>query len=207
MVKLKSKAVFLDRDGVINKDKGYVYKIKDFKFIPGIFEFLRLLQSKGFKLFVITNQSGIGRKYYTTKDFNKLNKYMLDKLKEESIIIEKVYFCPHKPENNCKCRKPSIFFIKEAEGDYNLNLRNSWVIGDKASDIEMGKKAGCWTLLIDSNYKNIVKAIKNKEIIKRGMFAKKNKCKCGNIKQESSKKCRLCFISKKRYHQLSRLKK
>jgi len=142
----------LDRDGVINKDTGYVSKIQDFEFLPNVFESLRILQSNGFKLFIVTNQSGIGRGYYSLDEFNKLNEHMLEIFKKEKIIIEKVYFCPHSPEENCICRKPNILFLKQAEKDYSINLRESWMIGDKLKDIEMGETAGCRTLLIDSKY-------------------------------------------------------
>ena len=148
----KNIAVFLDRDGVINEDTGYVYKIEDFKVIPGVMDALRRLQSKGFKLMIVTNQAGIAKGYYTLQDFQNLNSYMLGLFEKESIKIDKVYFCPHGSGDNCECRKPKIKFIKEAEKEFNLDLEKCWAIGDKMSDIEMGENAGCKTILIDSRY-------------------------------------------------------
>lgn len=151
-MKEKKSAVFLDRDGVINKDKEYVHKIKDFEIFPGVFDALKKLQLAGYKLIIITNQSGIGRGYYSHEDFLKLNKYMLELFSNQRIKIEKVYYCMHNPKENCECRKPKTKFILEAMVEFDLDLESSWVIGDKLCDIEMGKKAGCRTILIDSEY-------------------------------------------------------
>ena len=100
------KAVFVDRDGVITEDIGYVHKIEDFKLVPNAIEGLKLL--KDYKLFIITNQSGIGRCYYKIEDFLNYNKRVLKELQKHIIKIEKTYYCPHKPEDNCECRKPKI---------------------------------------------------------------------------------------------------
>ena len=140
------KAVILDRDGVINLDPGYVHKIKDFKLFPETIKALNLL--KDFKLFIITNQSGIGRGYYTLKDFEKFNNYLIKKLKDNNIVIDKTYVCPHHPDNRCDCRKPSIKFIKDIEKHYSIDLKESWVVGDHPHDVEMGKKAGCKTIYV-----------------------------------------------------------
>jgi len=136
-----NKAVFLDRDGVINEDSGYVHKIEDFKLYPDVLEALKLLND--FKLFIVTNQSGIGRGYYSEEDFHKFNNHLLNELKKEGIEIGESYFCPHHPDKSCDCRKPNIKFIKEAEKKYNINPKESWVIGDHPHDIEFGKNAGC----------------------------------------------------------------
>ncbi len=103
---MKNKAIFLDRDGVINEDTGYVYKIEDFKIIDGVFEALIDLKSVGYLLIIVTGQSGIGRSYYTEDDYQKLTDYMLNTLSTKGINISKVYYCPHAPEDNCNCRKP-----------------------------------------------------------------------------------------------------
>jgi len=130
------KAVFLDRDGVINIEKNYLYKTEDFEFIDGVFESLRYLQSKGYKLFIITNQSGIGRGYYSQKDFDILTLWMLEEFKKQDIVISQVELCPHSPEEECDCRKPKILMIDNILNNYNLDLNNSWLIGDKSSDIQ-----------------------------------------------------------------------
>lgn len=135
------KALFLDRDGVINLDNGYVSKIKDFVFIDGVFEALRGFLELGFTLFVVTNQSGIGRGYYTLEDFLHLNEFMLNELKKEQISVKKVYFCPHAPEVGCLCRKPNTKMIEDARLEFDIDLANSIMIGDKDSDIEAAKNA------------------------------------------------------------------
>ena len=108
-----NRAVFLDRDGTINEDRHYLYKIEDFAFLPGVVEALRLLQEAGFLLIVVTNQSGIGRGYYTEADFQKLNTWMLSELKHQGITVAATYYCPHLPDakipqyrKDCDCRKP-----------------------------------------------------------------------------------------------------
>jgi D-glycero-D-manno-heptose 1,7-bisphosphate phosphatase len=155
------KAAFLDRDGVINIDKNYVYKIEDFEFKDGIFELLKLLQSKGFTLFVVTNQSGIGRGYYTLQDFKKLTEYMLNELKKKGIEIKEVAFCPHHPDDDCECRKPKPGMILNLVKKYNIDLKNSILIGDKQSDIKAGKNAGVGkTYLVESSLFDIIEKIK-----------------------------------------------
>ena len=137
-----NRAVFLDRDGVINVDKQYVSKIENFEFTEGIFELLYTLQEMGYLLIVITNQSGIGRGYYTLEDFQKLTEWKLDQLKKRGIAIHKVYYCPHSPESRCDCRKPSPKMLLDAQKQFDIDMKHSWMVGDKKSDIEAGKKAG-----------------------------------------------------------------
>ncbi len=146
------KAIILDRDGVINKDTRYTHKIEDFELLDGVVEGLKKLQKQGYKLVIITNQAGIGRGHYTEEDFYNFNNYLIKKLKEKGIRIEKTYFCPHLPEENCDCRKPNPGMIKKAEKDFDLDLSKCWLIGDKLSDIKAGENAGCKSLLIDSEY-------------------------------------------------------
>ena len=136
------KALFLDRDGIINVDHGYVSKIEDFEFSKGIFEFTKHFQEKGFQLFVVTNQSGIGRGYYREEDFEKVTQWMIEAFKEKDIRIEHVFHCPHTPEANCRCRKPEIGMIEAAVAAYPLDLAHSWMIGDKASDMQLANNAG-----------------------------------------------------------------
>lgn len=129
------KAVFLDRDGVINIEKNYLYKKEDFEFISGVFKSLKYLEDKGYLLFIITNQSGIAREYYTLKDFQILTSWMLDKFKKMGINISQVELCPHGPSDNCTCRKPKTKMIDNIQKNYQIDLENSWLIGDKSSDI------------------------------------------------------------------------
>jgi D-glycero-D-manno-heptose 1,7-bisphosphate phosphatase len=136
------KAIFLDRDGIINKDYSYVYKSENFEFCDGIFEALQYLLSLDYLLFIVTNQSGIGRGYYSKDDFEKLTYWMLNEFKKKSVKITKVYHCPHSPKDNCNCRKPKTQLFEQAQKEFDIDMKNSWMIGDKLSDIEAGKKAG-----------------------------------------------------------------
>ena len=138
------KALFLDRDGVINIDHGYVSRIDDFEFVPGVLEFIRRMQERGYLPIVVTNQSGIGRGYYSQEDFEKLTAYMLERMREAGITIsrDQVFFCPHTPEEGCACRKPAPGMLLAAKERFGLDMPNSVMIGDKASDIEAAEAAG-----------------------------------------------------------------
>lgn len=138
----KIKALFLDRDGVINKDPGYVYRIEEFEFMPGIFEALSGFMALGYEIFIITNQSGIGRGYYTKDDFDKLSRYMLDEFKSHGVQIQKIYHCPHTPSDKCECRKPKPGMILQALSEFDINLDSSIMIGDKQSDLDAANSAG-----------------------------------------------------------------
>ena len=135
------KALFLDRDGIINTDHGYVYKIEDFEFTEDIFELLNLFIQEGYKLFIVTNQSGIGRGYYTQEDFFNLTEWMVSEFKKRDIEIVSVHHCPHAPEENCTCRKPKTGMIDEILSQNEIDLENSWMIGDKQSDINLAKNS------------------------------------------------------------------
>jgi len=139
---MKTKALFLDRDGIINVDHGYVYKIEDFEFTEGIFDLVKLFSDAGYLIFVVTNQSGIGRGYYSEEDYSTLTKWMIEKFNNKRITIEAVYHCPHAPEEKCHCRKPETGMIEEALKDYNIDLKHSWMIGDKQSDVDLSLNAG-----------------------------------------------------------------
>ena len=136
------KALFLDRDGIINIDHGYVSTIDGFEFSEGIFELLEYFRDAGYLLFVITNQSGIGRGYYKESDFHRLTEWMVGEFERENIMIEKVFYCPHTPDAMCHCRKPDIGMIEKAIAEYPLDLKRSWMIGDKSSDIALANNAG-----------------------------------------------------------------
>ena len=151
----KIKVVFLDRDGVINIDKSYVYKIEDFEFCEDIFRLCKHFNKLGYELVIITNQSGINRGYYTQKDFYKLTTWMVNEFKESNIDILDIYHCPHEPKQNCNCRKPKPGMIKKAISKYNIDLENSWFIGDKMTDIKAAINAKIPNhILINSKYTN-----------------------------------------------------
>jgi len=136
------RAIFLDRDGTINiNEPEYVYKIEDFKFIPNVIEALKKLSETDYKLIIITNQSGIGRGYYKLEDMEKLHKWMLEELQKQGIKIDKIYYCPHKSEDNCECRKPKIGMLLQVVKDFGISLNKSWLIGDDEKDIIMARRA------------------------------------------------------------------
>lgn len=144
-----NKALFLDRDGVINIEKNYVHKIEDFEFVDGIFELTKYYQDKGFLIIVITNQAGIGRGYYTEEDFHILNNWMIEQFKKNGVTITEVYYCPYHPvhgmgeyKKDSYDRKPNPGMILKAREKYNIDLGESLLIGDKESDIQAGKNAG-----------------------------------------------------------------
>ena len=140
------KAAFLDRDGVVTEDIGFVHKIKDFNLVKNAIKGLKLL--KGFKLIFITNQSGIGRGCFKFEDFLNYNNKVLEELGKHNIKIEKTYVCQHAPEENCECRKPKAKMIKEAAKEFGIDLNMSFMIGDRKTDVEMGQNAGCKSILV-----------------------------------------------------------
>jgi D-glycero-D-manno-heptose 1,7-bisphosphate phosphatase len=152
------KAVFLDRDGVINVDKAYVYKQEDFEFCEGVFETLRHFQTQGYRLIVVTNQSGIGRGYYREEDFQTLMRWMKERLLEEGVSIDAIYHCPHAPEEACSCRKPKSGMFEKALSEFDIDVSRSWMIGDKISDIQAARSVKIeHTILIGEGQNNEAK--------------------------------------------------
>lgn len=143
-----NKAIFLDRDGVINVDKNYVHKISDFEFIEGSVAALKNFKEMGYKLIIITNQSGIGRGFYTIEDYKKLKKEIDRSIKVAGIKIDAEYFCPHSPDDRCRCRKPGTYLIEKAVKRFNIDISESYFVGDKTSDIRAGKDAGLKSVLV-----------------------------------------------------------
>lgn len=136
------RAVFLDRDGVINVEKEYVYRVDDFEFTTEVFSALRALQDARFALLIVTNQSAIGRGFCTEDDFRQLNEWMLARMATEGVLIRGVYHCPHTPHTGCPCRKPAPGMILDAARDHAIDIGGSWIIGDQERDIEAGQRAG-----------------------------------------------------------------
>ena len=147
----KKKAIILDRDGTLIEDKNYAYKIEDFELLDGVIEGLKLLQND-FLFLIVTNQSGIGRGYYTKQDFQNFNNHLINILKKQKIEILKTYFCPHLKEDNCECRKPKTKFISEIINEFNIDISRSWMIGDHPSDIQFGINAGCRTIFLTTGH-------------------------------------------------------
>ena len=147
------KAVFLDRDGVVNEDKHYVFKIDDFEFKKGLFDLCKYLTELDYSIVIITNQSGISRGYFTEADFHLLNDWMLREFYSRGVEVSAVYYCPHLPEDECTCRKPAVGLVVTATDQLNIDLSQSWIIGDKDSDIELGVNANIGgKILLQSEY-------------------------------------------------------
>jgi D-glycero-D-manno-heptose 1,7-bisphosphate phosphatase len=139
-------AVFLDRDGTLMRDVDYCGDPKDVDLLPGVSESLRRLKNAGYKLIVVTNQSGIGRGYFNEEQY-KAVEAELDRQIGNG-VIDASYYCPHLPGDGCKCRKPSPEMVLQAAGDHDVDLARSFFVGDKASDIECGRSAGVKTILV-----------------------------------------------------------
>lgn len=152
------KAIFLDRDGTINIDKHYVYKIEDFIFIPGIKEAIKRWNNLGYLVIVITNQSGIARGYYKESDVSKLHNYIDKELKKVNAHIDAYYYCPHHKDGivkkyaiDCNCRKPKTGMLEKAIKDYDIDVTKSFLFGDKDKDIDAGEKMHIKSFMVNGN--------------------------------------------------------
>ena len=148
-----NKAVLLDRDGVLNKERGdYTFRMEDFEILPDVAKALKLLQEAGYLLIIISNQSGIGRGLFKIEDTEKLHRYLLETLKKDGIKIEEIYYCVHHPETgSCLCRKPDSLHVEKALARFNIDPILSYFIGDKERDVLAGEKVGVKGILIESN--------------------------------------------------------
>jgi D-glycero-D-manno-heptose 1,7-bisphosphate phosphatase len=143
------RAAFLDRDGVINVDTGYVHRIEDFEFVPGTLEACRELARRGWLLVLATNQSGIGRGLYTERDFQALTDWMRGRFEESGAPLAGVYYCPHHPTDalggfriRCDCRKPQPGMLLQAARELSLDFAQSILFGDKCEDLLAAQSAG-----------------------------------------------------------------
>ena len=147
------KTIFLDRDGVINKEKNYLYKINDFEFIEGVFDACQQFQKLDYKIIIVTNQSGIFRGYYTESDFKRINDWMIEQFNFNHISILETFYCPHGPESECECRKPKPGMLLKAQKKYHIDMKKSWLIGDKEDDITAAIQSGINnTILVRSGH-------------------------------------------------------
>ena len=136
------KTIFLDRDGVINKEKNYIYKVEDFEFIDGVFKSCKYLISLGYEIIIVTNQSGISRGYYSEKDFKNITDWMINQFNKNGIEILDIFYCPHSPNSDCNCRKPKPGMLIEAKNTHSINMKKSWMVGDSERDIIAANLAG-----------------------------------------------------------------
>lgn len=152
------RAVFIDRDGTLNVEKDYLYRIEEFEFVDGAVEALRLLNQAGFFVVVVTNQSGIARGYYTEEDLAVLHRHVQSLFADEGVRVDAWYYCPHHPEGqgvyrqDCICRKPLPGMLLQAAVEHGIDLTKSWMIGDKLVDVEAGLAAGCRPMLVGTGY-------------------------------------------------------
>ena len=149
-----NKAIFLDRDGIINEEIGdYVKRFEDFKLLPHLAETLKNYQSQGFLIIVITNQGGLAKGLYTLTELNKMHQYFLTEMEKEGVTIAEIYFCPHHPDfnGNCLCRKPGSLLVEKAMARFNIDPKASYFIGDRPRDAEAGEKVGVKGILVPSN--------------------------------------------------------
>jgi len=151
ILKMK-KAIFLDRDGVINLEKkDYVKSIKEFQIIHNVPKAIATLKEKGFLVIVITNQSAINRKLLTIEVLNEIHNHLQKILKNNNTSIDYFYFCPHRPDEKCKCRKPNPGMILKAAQEHDIDMNQSFMIGDSLTDIQAAEKAGCEGILLNQN--------------------------------------------------------
>ena len=149
------RAVFLDRDGVIIEDVGYLNECGGIKFLPRVSDAIKLLNKNGFKVIVVTNQSGVARGYFTEERVQEINRSTCESLAKQGAFIDRIYYCPHNVEGtvskyvkDCHCRKPNPGMIEEAAREFGIDVENSFVVGDKICDIEAGRRVGCKTILL-----------------------------------------------------------
>lgn len=147
-----SKFVILDRDGTVIAEKEYLRDPNGVALLPGAREGLSALASNGVKLIIVTNQSGVGRKYFSMADVDAVNTRMTSLLAEAGVMIAQIYVCPHAPIDNCDCRKPRTGMIQKAAHDHGFDPASCWVIGDKAVDVDLGRNVGAKTILVRTGY-------------------------------------------------------
>ncbi len=149
------KTIFLDRDGVINEEINYLYQIENFKFIDGVFEACLHFQKLNYKIIIVSNQSGIARGYYSENDYKRLTTWMLDQFCQKNISVLDTFYCPHGPDSKCNCRKPKPGMLIDAKYKHNIIMEESWMIGDKETDISAANIAGIKkTILVKSGHEN-----------------------------------------------------
>jgi D-glycero-D-manno-heptose 1,7-bisphosphate phosphatase len=156
---MKKPAVFIDRDGTINEEMGYINHVSRFVILPGVVEALRLLNENGFHAVIVTNQSGVARGYFPLDFVHELHDFLDAFLRKDHVTLDGIFFCPHHPNGSvpeftkrCNCRKPRTGLIDQACRSLEIDLQNSYVIGDRCDDIEFGRRAGVKGILVKTGY-------------------------------------------------------
>lgn len=172
-------AVFIDRDGVLNVDHGYVYEVDDFEFIEGAIEACQQIKQKGYLLILVTNQSGIGRGYYTEAEFHNLTEWMDWSLADRGVDLDGIYYCPHHPDavvaefkQVCDCRKPRPGMLLTAAKELKVDMSRSYFVGDKTADIMAGKAAGVATnVLVETGKPLTSEGIEQADLVVKDLSA------------------------------------
>jgi D-glycero-D-manno-heptose 1,7-bisphosphate phosphatase len=165
-VSIKNRAIFLDRDGLINDNSiaYYIHNIHDFKINPGVIESLKAFYTKGYLLIIVTNQGGVAKGQYTIQDIEVLNEYLRKVLENEGIILQDIYFCPHHSSvSKCLCRKPESLLFEKALAKYTIDPDLSFMIGDSDRDIAASEKAGIKGIKVPSNA-NLLESLRHTEL-------------------------------------------
>ena len=158
-----NKAIFLDRDGIINSERGYTHRLEDFIILPDLMESLQILQKRGYLFIVVTNQSGIAKGLYTSEDVEQIHAYLLEEFKKNNIVISEIYYCVHHPDlTRCICRKPDSLFVEKGLARFGIDPGQSYFIGDKERDVQAAEKAGVKGILVpsDTSLKTLLDRIK-----------------------------------------------
>ncbi len=146
------RAVFLDRDGTITEEGDWCVKVDPPRLMPGALEALRRLQEAGYLLFVVTNQSGVARGHYTEQDVRTFHRRLEGLCAEGGVRFEEIAYCPHLPDEGCNCRKPDTRWLADAATRYDVDLEQSYVVGDQTTDVAMGLRNGCRTILVQTGF-------------------------------------------------------
>ena len=167
--KNKQKAIFIDRDGTLIEEVNYLHRVEDLRFFDYTDESVKLLKEHGFLVLIATNQSGIGREFYTEQDMHSIHEAIQKDLTEK---IDAFYFCPHLPNAGCSCRKPNLGMIEQAMADFEIDLENSWMIGDKKLDVELGYNAKIKTALVLTGYgeKHVSELSKQPDVVAKNLL-------------------------------------
>lgn len=152
---MHNKTVFIDRDGTINVNVEYLDNPDEFRMYPTVAQGIKLLNKHGFTVIIITNQSGIARGYFSEKTLQEIHQKMNHELSKEGAIIDAIYYCPHHPNDNCDCRKPKTGLFTKAIKDFNIDIKHSYLIGDRMLDVCAGHTIGCKTILVPEDKKKV----------------------------------------------------
>jgi D-glycero-D-manno-heptose 1,7-bisphosphate phosphatase len=143
-----TKVVFLDRDGTINAEVNYLSRVEDFRMLPGAAQAIALLRAHGWLAIIVSNQSGIGRGFYTVQDLAQIDERMRRELADAGTAVDSIYYCPHRPDEGCACRKPASGLFRQAAEEYDIDLKSSYLVGDKLSDLLPARELGCRSVLV-----------------------------------------------------------